>query len=319
MDPLCHTLVGATLGCTGLQKKTRYSRVTLIVAANLPDIDVVAHFLGTTASYEYRRGITHGIPALVVLPFLLAALVYGWSRFRGTTSTAATTSFRWLLILSIIGVLSHPALDWLNTYGMRWLMPMVDRWFYGDTLFIIDWIAWLILLVGLVATRLVRTDGLRWFARPASLSLALLLAYIGMNFVITQQALAAAYAAQAGDLPSRALASPLPFNPLRREVLLEYPDEYRFGSYVLLRSEPYEADGPAIRKGDPQVLADARQTVDGRRFLHWARFPYSQTRTANGQQIVTIADARYIRDVNNPRFDGFAILEMPAKEIAAGP
>lgn len=319
MDPLCHTLVGAALGCTGLQKKTRYSRVTLIVAANLPDIDVVAHFMGDTASYAYRRGITHGIPALIVLPFLLAAIVYGWSRLRGNAATAAETSFRWLLILSVIGVLSHPALDWLNTYGMRWLMPMVDRWFYGDTLFIIDWVAWLILLAGIVATRLVRTDSLRWFARPASVALGLLLTYIGMNYAITQQALAAAHTAAADNPPVRALASPLPFNPLRREVLLEYPDEYHFGSWELLRANRYQPDGLAIDKGDPAVLETARQTVDGQRFLHWARFPYSLTRTVNGRQILTIADARYIRDVDNPRVDGFAILELAMQDAEQAP
>ena len=54
MDPICHTLVGASLGCTGLEKKTRYGRATLIVAANLPDIDVVAHFMGGAASYAFR-------------------------------------------------------------------------------------------------------------------------------------------------------------------------------------------------------------------------------------------------------------------------
>ena len=137
---------------------------------------------------------------------------------------------------------------------MRWLMPMVDRWFYGDTLFIMDWVAWLILLTGIVATRLVRTDSLQWFARPASVALGLLLAYIGMNYALTQQALAAAHAATADNPPVRALASPLPFNPLRREVLLEYPDEYHFGSWEFLRAERYQPDGPPIDKGDPTVL-----------------------------------------------------------------
>jgi len=32
----------------------------------------------------------------------------------------------------------HPTLDWLNTYGMRWLMPFSGRWFYGDAVFIVD-------------------------------------------------------------------------------------------------------------------------------------------------------------------------------------
>jgi inner membrane protein len=42
-------------------------------------------------------------------------------------------------------VLTHPALDWLNNYGMRWLMPFDGRWFYGDALFIVDPWVWLVL------------------------------------------------------------------------------------------------------------------------------------------------------------------------------
>ena len=41
-------------------------------------------------------------------------------------------------------MLSHPALDWLNTYGVRFLMPFDGAWFYGDALFIIDPWVWLL-------------------------------------------------------------------------------------------------------------------------------------------------------------------------------
>jgi inner membrane protein len=55
--------------------------------------------------------------------------------------------------LAYLGVLSHPALDWLNTYGVRLLMPFDGRWFYGDTLFIIDPWFWLIAAAGVVLAR----------------------------------------------------------------------------------------------------------------------------------------------------------------------
>ena len=174
MDPICHTLVGATLSRTGLETKTRYAAATLIIAANLPDIDVVAHAMGTTASYAYRRGITHGIPALIILPILLAAAVWLFGRNRGGGAQGPPVSFKGLLLLSTIGVVSHPILDWMNTYGMRWLMPIVDRWYYGDTLFIIDWIAWLILAVGLTFAIVQRKTPLAWYRRPANLALTAL-------------------------------------------------------------------------------------------------------------------------------------------------
>ena len=96
MDNLCHTLVGAALAEAGLGKKTALGSATLMIAANLPDIDVLAIPLGH--SLGFRRGITHGVPALIVLPFVLTAVMIGWQRWR--KPDAVPPSARWLLILS---------------------------------------------------------------------------------------------------------------------------------------------------------------------------------------------------------------------------
>ena len=64
MDNICHTLVGAALAEAGLKRRTALGSATLMIAANFPDIDVIAVPLGH--SLGFRRGITHGIPALVI-------------------------------------------------------------------------------------------------------------------------------------------------------------------------------------------------------------------------------------------------------------
>ncbi len=148
MDPVTHTLVGASLA------ETRFGRVplgavTLVIGANLPDIDAAAYFFDSDLALGVRRGWTHGVLAMALLPALLGwimhriALARRWRR-----PTAAPPSLRRLMGLSYLGVLSHPALDWLNTYGVRLLMPFDGRWFYGDSVFIID--PWLWLLLGTV-------------------------------------------------------------------------------------------------------------------------------------------------------------------------
>jgi inner membrane protein len=62
-----------------------------------------------------------------------------------------------LLGLAALAVLSHPALDWLNTYGIRLLSPFSGHWFYGDAVFIIDPWIWLglggVLFLGGARTR----------------------------------------------------------------------------------------------------------------------------------------------------------------------
>ena len=67
MDPVCHSLVGLTMGQAGLARRTPLAVPTLVLAANAPDIDVVTMFT-TDVWMFYRRGWTHGPIAMVVLP-----------------------------------------------------------------------------------------------------------------------------------------------------------------------------------------------------------------------------------------------------------
>jgi inner membrane protein len=158
MDPVTHSLTGAALSRTGLHRTTPLATATLVIAANAPDIDVVAMAAGTYGSLALRRGLTHGPIALVLLPFLVTGGMLLYDRLRRRKRQPGAAPLRPLPILGLatLGVLTHPALDWLNTYGIRLLMPFSERWFYGDSLFIIDPWIWLILaapLVGLYARR----------------------------------------------------------------------------------------------------------------------------------------------------------------------
>lgn len=142
MDPIAHTLVGAALAQTGLRRTTPYAAAALIVGANLPDMDGIAMFGGTDFSLWFRRGWTHGVPAMILLPAVLAGLLLWLARQREPTTPMRPGV---LLALCYFAAWTHPTLDWMNNYGMRWLMPMNGTWFYGDTLFIIDPWMWTVL------------------------------------------------------------------------------------------------------------------------------------------------------------------------------
>ncbi|HEY7700598.1 MAG TPA: metal-dependent hydrolase [Vicinamibacteria bacterium] len=141
MDPIAHTLVGAALAKSGLEKRSGYAALALIVGANLPDVDGITYFVSADLGLYFRRGWTHGLPAVALWPFVLAGALTLLDRLLGRKRAR----FGALLPLSLLAVATHPALDWLNNYGMRWLMPFDDRWFYGDTLFIVDPWIWLAL------------------------------------------------------------------------------------------------------------------------------------------------------------------------------
>ncbi len=160
MDPLAHTLFGATMAEAGLKRKTALATATLIIGANIPDVDALAMFVSNDYALFVRRGWTHGILALLIWPFLLTGMMLGIDRLiekrmqrKGKMREGPPMRPMVLLGIAFLGVLSHPLLDWLNTYGVRLLMPFDDTWFYGDTLFIIDPWFWLLAGAGVVLAR----------------------------------------------------------------------------------------------------------------------------------------------------------------------
>lgn len=179
MDPVTHTLVGASLAETRLGRLSAFAAPTLILGANAPDLDAVTMVIDRDLSLGFRRGWTHGVLALAVLPILLTGLICLLdrciARWRGTAPRARPGR---LLLLAYIAVASHPALDWLNTYGVRFLMPFDGRWFYGDALFILDPLVWLLAGAAVVAANSRSTGGMAaWLA--LGLVMTLLLALLG--------------------------------------------------------------------------------------------------------------------------------------------
>src|SRR3954452_8912133 len=126
----------------GLKSRTRFGNPALMIAANLPDLDVLVFMTGMPA-VSFRRGWTHGLLAQASLPLALAAILLACDRWRPRRDPATPPARAGMLIaIGYIGVLSHVLLDYLNNYGVRLLTPFSSRWFYGDTLFIVDIWLW---------------------------------------------------------------------------------------------------------------------------------------------------------------------------------
>lgn len=265
MDNLTHSLVGALLGQAGLKKKTGLAMPALIIGANLPDVDAACFFwLEGTEHLGFRRGITHGPPALILLPLVLAGLLWGYDRWqtkRGKRpEKRLPVSFRWLYILSLIGCLTHPALDWMNVYGIRFLEPLSSVWSYGDTLFIID--VWLWVLMGFATWFSLRREKRGGdFMKPARIAIAAALAYIGLNAGITFDAESNPANAPTGT--DQVIANPLPLAFWEREVITGGNGLYAQDGVVLPGIPIDRCDFTELRASNPNVEA----------FLFWARAP----------------------------------------------
>jgi inner membrane protein len=306
MDNLCHTLAGAALAESGLARRTAMGYATLLIAANLPDLDVLSYINGPEAALYWRRGWTHGVVALVVLPLVLTlALILLETLSRKLSSAVLPSRMRpgQILLLAYAGILSHPLLDTLNTYGVRWLLPWNRQWAYGDALFIVD--PWMILVLGIGgwASRSQRRSRQRNVTpeRPARLALAVTLAYIvamlASSRAAEQEAVRELQALHPGAV-QRVMAGPVFLNPLRRDVVVQQGDVYRTARFDWLR-QPHVAPAsvqqfPAVPPSHPAVTA-AMASLRGREFLSWARFPTFTVDSSAGRRTVQIMDLRYAR------------------------
>lgn len=306
MDNLTHSLVGALIGQMGFKRKTGLAMPTLIIAANIPDIDAVATLLGGQQHLAMRRGITHGPIAMVVLPLLLWGIMLWfdhWQTRRGTRPEKRLQVHKgWLLALAYIGCLSHPLFDWFNSYGIRLLEPFSSQWFYGDTLFIIDPWLWAALIGGIWFSRRYERMGSLKFYRPAVAAALLIGTYIAANNVVSTWAEHATRQAVKRDLklePNLVVANPVPIVFWKREML--WRDDIHFGQGIYLAPDRVTLTGKVgVQNASPGLAV--RNNKDAKAFLFWARMPIVSQRGEGANREIAISDQRFVDPLVGDRF-----------------
>lgn len=350
MDPVAHTLFGATLAETGLRRVSRYATPTLIIGANLPDVDALATFLGSDTSLLLRRGWTHGVLAMVVLPALLAGAMWAWDRHRQRTAApdqrqGSGFHLGWIAALSYLSVWSHPALDWMNTYGVRLLMPFDGRWFYGDTLFIIDPWFWLLTAAGVVLARSRSRRSIAGWIVLATLATGLVLfvpmvgwgvkigwligvaVIVGLRLQTPSDGLRRAVArggfatllvyigvvfglARMAETTAAGETAPL---EVQANPMPGVPFEHRV---VLVYQEhyrvipPHDAAFDVPRSEPTEVVRAALEAESIAGFANWTRYPYWNVEETDRGYRVTFRDLRYVDPGEPARGIGLAEVEL---------
>jgi inner membrane protein len=309
MDNLTHSLVGALIGQMGLKRKTGLAMPTLIIAANIPDIDAVATLLGGHQHLAIRRGITHGPIAMVLLPLLLWGMMLWFDRWqtrRGKRPDKRLPVHKgWLLALAYIGCLSHPLFDWFNSYGIRLLEPFSSQWFYGDTIFIIDIWLWITLIAGVwISLRRERKGAANW-RRPAALSFVAICAYIFANGLITGRIEANAARTLQSKFAVTAdlvVANPVPVKFWQREIL--WRGEGRYGSgyagYGFNGTYQKIEDSGLRHNQNSSAASSAISDPNARAFLFWSRMPVITEDSKSGK--IVLADQRFANPLVADRF-----------------
>lgn len=308
MDNLTHSLIGAALGQAGLKRKTGLAMPALIIGANLPDIDAGCTIYGLE-SLAMRRGITHGPIALVLLPLLLTLILVGFDRWQAKRGKRpegrAPVRPGWLFALSFVACLTHPAMDWLNNYGIRLLEPFSHQWFYGDTLFIIDVWLWAILIGGLFWSWRAERDAGNWAERGRRV-LMIAGGYILFNWLITMQAETQGYHQLARRWDIRpadnsqllVVANTGPVLFWKREMLWSDGPFHGRGLYSLFEGVSWEGEGRNVFP-DADISTATKRDPVVRAFLFWARMPVVE-READGS--IVLRDQRFSQPAVRDRF-----------------
>jgi inner membrane protein len=289
LDNITHSLAGWALGEAGLKHKTRKGLAALILAANMPDLDVFTQWAPWTPLATHR-GFTHSLVGGVLLmpPILcgLLLLLDRWQVRRGTRFKSGLAMHpRWLLALCYIGALTHPLLDLQTTYSVQLFSPLSGRWYHSDSLFIVDIWLWIGVGGALLWSKLRKS--------PAAVRWALIAAvgYIGFNLGLSDTASALVRARD--PAATSIFASPPPLRFWQRDMTWRHGDRIGRAKWSFLHSlgpsKPLVADNMA----DPMVRTAIRHDPRLRKFLGWSILPVAAVARHGCTATVTITDARY--------------------------
>lgn len=147
MDSFTQAVLGASVA--GAFAPAGHRGKAMLLGAGLgtlPDLDVVIDFGGAVENFTYHRGFSHSLFVLAPFSALLWLLLWRW------WAPVRDDPFRWLAAISL-ALLTHPLIDAHTAYGTQLFWPLTVPPTSWATLFIIDPLYTLPLLVGvLVAT-----------------------------------------------------------------------------------------------------------------------------------------------------------------------
>jgi inner membrane protein len=114
----------------------------MIIGSNLPDSDLLYSF-GSGDKLAYlleHRGHTHTVIGALVASMLMLIGCAFFERARGFS--LSSRDWGRLALLALLAPMLHIAMDALNTYGIHPWWPVDNRWFYGDSVFIVEPLFW---------------------------------------------------------------------------------------------------------------------------------------------------------------------------------
>jgi inner membrane protein len=231
MDSVTQIALGSAVGVAVMGRRAPVWKAALwgAVAGTTPDLDVVVDFGDGILNMTRHRAESHAIVYLTLLTPIFAGLANWFGPDRSLFK-------RWLLAFWLV-FMTHIFVDYLTVYGTQLLQPLSDHPFRRGSIFIIDPLYTVPLLLGLLAC-LASKSPQRWRWNTLGLSLSSL--YLVWGLGVQQHVENVARASLPNGVSTQAplLATPSPLNSILWRVVVLEPDQYHEGWYSLLDSEP---------------------------------------------------------------------------------
>lgn len=225
MDSLTQFALGAAVGAATLGPGRAARRGALWggLCGTLPDLDVFIDRGDPIRDMILHRTESHAIFYLTLASVPIAALIALIHRDRRV--------LRWWVAVWL-ALVTHPLLDLMTVYGTQLGLPFTRTPYFVGSVFVIDPVVTVALLVGLAPVFVGMRTAFRW----NTVGLSIAVGYLALGVAIQAQIRAVAETALArlGVQPTALLVTPTPFNVVLWRIVAMTPDTWYEGSRSLL-------------------------------------------------------------------------------------
>lgn len=221
MDSITQALLGSAVAATVAPKGYRKRAIlTGAVLGTLPDLDVLLSYPTDVEEFTYHRGFSHSLFVLPIFALFLLPLLRRFYR---------SMSWRRLYVLIMLALVTHPLLDAMTAYGTQLLYPMTVTPTFVASVFIIDplYTLWLLLGVGFYLF----SSRWRWL-NTAGLIISTL--YLGLGFGLQQLAKAELVKAHPNTVSSEWFVGAATASPLCWRGVYKNENDYIEAAFNLL-------------------------------------------------------------------------------------
>ena len=235
MDSLTQFTLGAAIGEAVLGKKIGNKAILWGgLAGTIPDLDVLLNpFVDAITELSLHRGESHAFFYILIAAPIIAWMVWQFYKNR--------TSYKDWMLLFVLGMITHPMLDALTTYGTQLFLPFSNVRVAHSSIFLVDFFYTLPMLLMLIAAAFYKKESHRRH-RLNHIGLFISTAYLCFTLVnkelVTHQFEKALEAQNISYREGRIFTQPTPLNNWMWQATIETDKGYYFGIFNWIDRRP---------------------------------------------------------------------------------